>query len=96
MDIVMQVTSQVIERLRKENFELSKCTTIYKSNDKKIKIPNLNMNKIYNNNYFKKPLSNRNSIKNNICIKNESNALLTDGGYIKDKYKIYKLKLNKK
>jgi len=97
MDIVMQVTSQVIQKLRKENFELSKCTTISKSNDKKIKIPNLNMNKIYNNNnYFKKPLSNRNSIKNNICLKNEPNALLTDGGYIKDKYKIYKLKLNKK
>ena len=96
LNIVMEVSSQVIQRLKNENLELGQNTKISKSksNDKKNKIPNININKINNkNNYFKKPLSSRNSIKNYIVIKNESyRAFLTERGSIKDKYKIYNLK----
>ena len=91
MNIIMEYTSKVIQRLRNENLKLNQRIKVSISNDKKIKIPNLNMDNIYNNNeYFKKSITNRNSNK---IIKTEPTIFSTDRGYKKDKNKIYKIKI---
>ena len=91
MNIVMEYTSKVIQRLRNENLKLNQRIKVSISNDKKIKIPNLNMDNIYNSNeYFKKSITNRNSNK---IIKTEPTIFSTDRGYKKDKNKIYKIKI---
>ena len=95
INIVMETSSNTINRLKSENLKLNLDIKLILSNDKKNKIPKLNINSNINmrNNSFKKALTNRNSIKDAFNFKNDSYMHLTDRGYIKDKNKIYKLKI---
>ena len=96
INIAMESSSNTINRLKNENLKLNQSIKLNPSNDKKLKIPNINKNhsNIYmRNNSLNKALTNRNSMKNTFNFKNDSHILLTDRGYIKDKNKMYRLKI---
>ena len=94
INIVMEVTSNSIQKIKNENLKLSQKIKMTSSIDKKIKVPQLNFNtNNFSINIFKKPLSNRNSMKNNLNIKKDIHALLTERGHIKDNYKTFKIKI---
>ena len=91
INIVMEYTSRVLQRLRNENLKLNQRIKDSISNDKKIKIPNLNMDNIYDSNdYFKNSMTSRNLNK---IIKTEPTIFSTDRMYKMDKNKIYKIKI---
>ena len=96
INIAMESCSNTINRLKNENLKLNQNIKLNPSNDTKLKIPNINKNhsNIYmRNNSLNKALTNRNSMKNTFNFKNDSHILLTDRGYIKDKNKMYRLKI---
>lgn len=94
INIVMEVTSNSIQKIKNENLKLSQKIKMISSIDKKIKVPQLNFNtNNFSINIFKKPLSNRNSMKNNLNIKKDIHALLTERGHIKDNFKTFKIKI---
>ena len=96
INIAMESSSNTINRLKNENLKLNQNIKLNPSNDTKLKIPNINKNhsNIYmRNNSLNKALTNRNSMKNTFNFKNDSHILLTDRGYIKDKNKMYRLKI---
>ena len=93
-NIVIEVSNNVIKKIKNENLKINKRIKISSSNDMKTKIPKITTNSNgFNINNFIKPLSNRNSIKNNLNIKSGTYRVLTDREYIKDKSKIYKIKI---
>lgn len=96
-NIVMEVSTNVVQKIKNENLNLNKRIRLSSSKGKIIDIPNLNLNqnanKIYScNDFLKKPLSYRNSMKNNYIIKKDPHIFFTDRGS-KEKNKIYKIKM---
>jgi hypothetical protein len=97
MDIVLEYTSKIIQRLKKENLQLNQRIKASLSNDKKIKIPLLNNDKIQNgrdninNDFFTKSLTTRNSYIKNNGTENQKALYLTNKRYVNNNNKAYKI-----
>ena len=94
INVVYEVSSNMIQKIKKENLELNKRIKDTINKEEKINIPKIEMNIIHKSSEnFLKTLSNRNSMKNYNNNKNRNFTLLTDRRYFKDNNKIYKIKI---
>ena len=92
--VVMEASSKVIQNLRDENLKLSQRLKHSMSNGKNVKMTNLKLEEIQNNNLsLKKAFSNRNIKKNYFSIYKEIPIISKDILHIIDKYNLHKLKI---
>ena len=90
----MEASSKVIQNLRDENLKLSQRLKHSMSNGKNVKMTNLKLEEIQNNNLsLKKAFSNRNIKKNYFSIYKEIPIISKEILHIIDKYTLHKLKL---
>ena len=98
LNIVLEYTSKIIQRLKKENIQLKQRIKDSLLNEQSVIIPLVKIDKKnYNNknDFFKKPLTTRNSIINNNntsrSIKNQKTQISTDRRFVNNINKVYKI-----